>query len=101
MYLRHSNTCAGRGVGFRDWGYSCPVPCDLVVDMNPDCCKEDGACSNTEELRKLNVRITHLLLINERLEAELKAERERCCQIVFGQCGSDNVAQRTVDAIRG
>jgi hypothetical protein len=28
------------------------------------------------------------------------AERERCIAIVFGQCGSDNVAQRTVDAVR-
>jgi hypothetical protein len=28
-------------------------------------------------------------------------ERERCCSIVFAQCESDNVAQRTVDAIRG
>jgi hypothetical protein len=28
-------------------------------------------------------------------------ERERCCAIVFSQCESDNVAQRTVDAIRG
>ena len=28
------------------------------------------------------------------------AERDRCCAIIFGQCGSDNVAQRTVDAIR-
>ena len=28
------------------------------------------------------------------------AEREACCSIVYGQCGSDNVAQRTVDAIR-
>jgi hypothetical protein len=28
------------------------------------------------------------------------AERERCCGIVYGQCESDNVAQRTVDAIR-
>lgn len=28
------------------------------------------------------------------------AERERCCRIVFGQCDSDNVAQRTVDDIR-
>jgi hypothetical protein len=28
------------------------------------------------------------------------SEREACCAIVFGQCGSDNVAQRTVDAIR-
>ena len=27
-------------------------------------------------------------------------EREACCAIVAGQCGSDNVAQRTVDAIR-
>ncbi len=28
------------------------------------------------------------------------AEREACCQIVWGLCGSDNVAQRTVEAIR-
>jgi hypothetical protein len=26
-------------------------------------------------------------------------EREACCKIVHGQCESDNVAQRTVDAI--
>ena len=29
-----------------------------------------------------------------------KQEREACCKIVYGQCESDNVAQRTVDAIR-
>lgn len=28
-------------------------------------------------------------------------EQDRCCAIVFSQCESDNVAQRTVDAIRG
>jgi hypothetical protein len=28
------------------------------------------------------------------------AEREACCKIVYGLCESDNVAQRTVDAIR-
>jgi len=28
------------------------------------------------------------------------AEREACCAIVYGQCDSDNVAQRTVDVIR-
>ena len=28
------------------------------------------------------------------------AERERCCAIVFGMAGSDNVAQRTVEKIR-
>ena len=28
------------------------------------------------------------------------AEREACCKIVYGKCESDNVAQRTVDAIR-
>ena len=27
-------------------------------------------------------------------------EREACCKIVHGQCESDNVAQRTVEAIR-
>jgi hypothetical protein len=27
-------------------------------------------------------------------------EQDRCCAIVFAQCESDNVAQRTVDAIR-
>ena len=28
------------------------------------------------------------------------AEQNRCIGIIHGQCGSDNVAQRTVDAIR-
>jgi len=28
-------------------------------------------------------------------------EQDRCCSIVYSQCESDNVAQRTVDAIRG
>jgi len=45
----------------------------------------------------------------ERLEAfaklvadkATKQEQDRCCAIVFAQCDSDNVAQRTVDAIRG
>lgn len=29
------------------------------------------------------------------------AEQDRCCRIIYGMAGSDNVAQRTVDAIRG
>ena len=37
----------------------------------------------------------------ELLRAALSAERKRCCGIVIGLAGSDNVAQRTVDAIRG
>lgn len=28
------------------------------------------------------------------------AEREACCSLVYSHCDSDNVAQRTVDAIR-
>ena len=28
------------------------------------------------------------------------AEQKRCCGLIFGHCGSDNVAQRTVDAIK-
>ena len=36
-----------------------------------------------------------------RLKQEREAERDRCCRIVYGMAGSDNVAQRTVEAIRG
>ena len=28
------------------------------------------------------------------------AEQDRCCKIIYSMAGSDNVAQRTVDAIR-
>ena len=28
-------------------------------------------------------------------------EQDRCCKIIYSMAGSDNVAQRTVDAIRG
>jgi hypothetical protein len=33
------------------------------------------------------------------VEQSINAERKRCCSIIFGQCSSDNTAQRTVDAI--
>ena len=36
----------------------------------------------------------------ELVERAVEAEREACCAIVWGLCESDNVAQRTVDAIR-
>ena len=36
-----------------------------------------------------------------RLKQEREIERDRCCRIVYGMAGSDNVAQRTVEAIRG
>jgi hypothetical protein len=36
----------------------------------------------------------------ERAEKARADEREACCAIVYGRCESDNVAQRTVDAIR-
>jgi hypothetical protein len=43
--------------------------------------------------------------VKERLEIFSKLiaakEQDRCCAIVFSQCESDNLAQRTVDAIRG
>lgn len=28
-------------------------------------------------------------------------EQDRCCRIIYGMAGSDNVAQRTVEKIRG
>jgi len=39
-------------------------------------------------------------MMAEMIAEAVEAERERCCQIVYGQCGSDNVAERTVRAIR-
>lgn len=43
-----------------------------------------------------------LLVRIERVVAQAVAqEQDRCCKIVYGMAGSDNVAQRTVDAIRG
>ena len=36
----------------------------------------------------------------KRINDAVAEEREACCAIVYGQCESDNVAQRTVDAIR-
>ena len=34
------------------------------------------------------------------MKAAIVAEREECCALVWGHAGSDNVAQRTVAAIR-
>ena len=39
-------------------------------------------------------------LVNLAAARATQQERDRCCSIVFGQCESDNVAQRTVNAIR-
>ena len=47
----------------------------------------------------------HWSFFIEELEAFAKLvvakEQDRCCSIIYGQCGSDNVAERTVQAIRG
>ena len=46
--------------------------------------------------------LTHEQVFLERFAALVRAaEQDRCCSIVIGMAGSDNVAQRTVDAIRG
>lgn len=51
----------------------------------------------TEEGRSSEVWWPDLMAFAKLVAA---AEREACCSIVYGQCGSDNVAQRTVDAIQ-
>lgn len=38
--------------------------------------------------------------LSELVALAVAAERERCCKIVYGMAGSDNVAQRTVEKIR-
>lgn len=50
------------------------------------------------EAMRIAVNFQHFRDANSGTKA-VEAERERCCRIVFGQCSSDNVAQRTVDAI--
>ena len=42
---------------------------------------------STEQLRAHSLAVAH-------------AVREACCSVVYGQCESDNVAARTVGAIR-
>lgn len=42
-----------------------------------------------------------LRMVKAERDRLVKAERDRCCRIVYGMAGSDNVAQRTVEAIRG
>lgn len=37
--------------------------------------------------------------IQKAISLAQEGERKRCCTIIFGMCSSDNVAQRTVDAI--
>jgi hypothetical protein len=44
------------------------------------------------------VTVGHL---REQIAKKVAEEQDRCCEIIFGQCDSDNVAQRTVNAIRG
>ena len=60
--------------------------------------KEAGICmGNSILLPAPNGQVEAL----ERFAALVAAaEREACCKIVYGKCESDNVAQRTVDAIR-
>lgn len=41
-----------------------------------------------------------LQVIESRLSQAVNEALEEACQVVYGQCDNDNVAQRTVDAIR-
>jgi hypothetical protein len=50
----------------------------------------------------MDVEHEHLVAFANLVAAKAtQQEQDRCCSIVFGQCESDNVAQRTVNAIRG
>jgi hypothetical protein len=48
------------------------------------------------------IKDTALMAVSlvEFVELVAAAEREACCLIVYAQCESDNVAHRTVNAIR-
>jgi hypothetical protein len=59
-----------------------------------------GAKPHTEGVMRAvtGVSMTYSQLMELANELQ-KMERKRCCSIIFGMCSSDNVAQRTVDAI--
>lgn len=40
--------------------------------------------------------LAHRIMIDD----AVKAEQDRCCQLIYGHASSDNVAARTVKAIR-
>ena len=53
--------------------------------------------ANNQQFTTWTVSTPHLV---ELVNWAIQHEQNRCCAIVFSQCDSDNVAQRTVDAIR-
>ena len=66
---------------------------------------QDGRMATVLEVPPANDGSTSVVLWTEAersraMKAAILAEREECCALVWGHAGSDNVAQRTVDAIR-
>jgi hypothetical protein len=64
-------------------------------DTDPRRAVQDVISWNTDIALDPQVSSDAQKLINKGAEQQ----RKRCCSIIFGQCSSDNVAQRTVDAI--
>jgi hypothetical protein len=52
------------------------------------------------DIYKLTVGLMSIKTLERFTELVRADEREACCAIVYGLCESDNVAQRTVDAIQ-
>lgn len=64
-------------------------------DTDPRRAVQDAISWNTDIALDPQVSSDAQKLIDRGAEQE----RKRCCAIIFGMCSSDNVAQRTVDAI--
>jgi hypothetical protein len=64
-------------------------------DKDPRSALQDAISWNTDIALDPLVSSDAQKLIDQGAEQE----RKRCCSIIFGMCSSDNVAQRTVDAI--
>lgn len=64
-----------------------------------DCEADSGR--RVDAFCRLHPGQTILLYPADAIREAVLAERERCCGIIYGMCESDNVAQRTVDAIKG
>lgn len=68
-------------------------------DSEGQCTGITNARLVTEDRERDDDRLVEMLAPFAALVAA--AEQDRCCKIIYSMAGSDNVAQRTVDAIRG
>lgn len=81
--------------------HSCPEATSMKLEhlqaLAYSCGAEPRTDNTMRVLTGVSMTFDQLMSLANRLQIR---EQERCCSLIFGHCESDNVAQRTVDAIR-